>query len=87
MIRAACCSSAGDVDERGHWDAYQQAYSAAVGRCNTDAAPWFVIPSDRKWYRNWAVAALLLETFEALELDYPPADFDVEVERSRVRAS
>jgi len=53
----------GDVDERAYWDAYQQAYSDAIGRCNTDAAPWYVIPSDRKWYRNWAIAALLLETF------------------------
>ena len=77
----------GDVDERGYWAAYQQAYSAAVGRCNTDAAPWYVIPSDRKWYRNWAVAALLLEKFEELGLTYPPAEFDVELEKRRVRDS
>jgi PPK2 family polyphosphate:nucleotide phosphotransferase len=77
----------GDVDERGHWDDYQRAYSAAIGNCNTDAAPWYVIPSDRKWYRNWAVAALLLEKFEELDLSYPPAGFDVEVEKRRVRNS
>jgi PPK2 family polyphosphate:nucleotide phosphotransferase len=76
-----------DVDERGYWDAYQRAYSAAIGRCNTDAAPWYVIPSDCKWYRNWAVAALLLETLESLDLRYPDAGFDVEVERRRVRDS
>ncbi len=77
----------GDVDERGHWDAYQQAYSAAIGRCNTETAPWYVIPSDRKWYRNWAIAALLLEKLEGLDLSYPPAEFDVDEERRRVRAS
>lgn len=77
----------GDVDERGYWDAYQQAYSAAIGRCDTDAAPWYVIPSDRKWYRNWAVAALLLETLESLNLSYPDAAFDVAEEKRRVRDS
>jgi len=77
----------GDVDERKYWDAYQQAYSAAIAHCNTDAAPWYVIPSDDKWYRNWAVAALLLESLESLNLRYPDADFDVEEEKRRVRDS
>jgi PPK2 family polyphosphate:nucleotide phosphotransferase len=77
----------GDVDERAHWDDYQRAYSAAIGRCNTDVAPWYVVPSDRKWYRNWAIAALLVEKLEELELTYPSADFDVEVEKRRVRES
>jgi len=77
----------GDVDERGYWAAYQQAYSAAVGRCNTDAAPWYVIPSDRKWYRNWAVAQLLVEHLRALDLKWPVADFDVDHEKSRVAAT
>lgn len=77
----------GDVDERGYWDAYQQAYSAAISRCSTPDAPWFVIPSDRKWYRNWAVAALLTETLERIDPQYPPASFDVEVEKRRVANS
>ena len=66
---------------------YQRAYSAAIGRCNTDAASRYVIPSDRKWYRNWAIAALLLETLESLDLSYPDASFDPEVEKGRVRDS
>ena len=77
----------GDVDERAYWDAYQEAYSAALVNCGTDHAPWRVIPSDRKWYRNWAVAALLTETLERLDPAYPPADFDVEVEKVRVQHS
>src|SRR5205085_11935304 len=44
-----------DVDERGYWDAYQEAYQIALDRCSTEAAPWHVVPSDRKWYRNWAI--------------------------------
>ena len=77
----------GDVDERGYWDAYQQAYSDALTRCNTVSAPWSVIPSDRKWYRNWAVAALLTQALEAIDPAYPSPSFDVETERRRVRES
>ncbi|MFD6568600.1 PPK2 family polyphosphate kinase [Micromonospora profundi] len=74
-----------DVDARSQWDDYQAAYAAALSRCGTDAAPWFVVPADRKWYRDWAVAHLLRETFDTLDLGYPPADFDVAHERERLR--
>jgi PPK2 family polyphosphate:nucleotide phosphotransferase len=77
----------GDVDERAYWDFYQQAYSEVLNRCSTIPAPWHIIPSDRKWYRNWAVGALLLQTLETLDPAYPPADFDVETERRRVAES
>jgi PPK2 family polyphosphate:nucleotide phosphotransferase len=77
----------GDVDERALWDDYQQAYDLALERCTTDAAPWFVVPSGRKWYRDWAVATLLLEHLHALDLTWPDADFDVEAEKARVAAS
>ncbi|MEU2614429.1 PPK2 family polyphosphate kinase [Micromonospora sp. NPDC007271] len=74
-----------DLDTRARWDDYQAAYAEALRRCDTDGAPWFVVPADRKWYRDWAVAQLLRETFDALDLGYPPADFDVERERERLR--
>jgi PPK2 family polyphosphate:nucleotide phosphotransferase len=77
----------GDVDERALWDDYQEAYGLALERCSTDAAPWFVVPSGRKWYRDWAVATLLLEHLHALDLTWPEADFDVEAEKARVAAS
>jgi PPK2 family polyphosphate:nucleotide phosphotransferase len=73
-----------DVDERGHWDEYQAAYADALRRCDTVAAPWFVIPADRKWYRNWAVAAVLAEALERLDPQYPPAAFDVAEQRARL---
>jgi PPK2 family polyphosphate:nucleotide phosphotransferase len=77
----------GDVDERAKWPAYQEAYRAVLERCNTARAPWYVIPSDRKWYRNWAVAQLLAEHLRAFDLQWPVADFDVTAEKARVAAS
>jgi PPK2 family polyphosphate:nucleotide phosphotransferase len=75
-----------DLDVRAKWPDYQAAYADALGRCNTDAAPWFVIPAGRKWYRNWAVAALINEHLGALGLTWPQADFDVEAEKQRLAA-
>jgi len=77
----------GDVDNRALWDDYMAAYSALLTRCNPDHAPWYVIPSDKKWYRNWAVAELLRERLAELGLEWPEADFDVEVEKLRVEQS
>jgi PPK2 family polyphosphate:nucleotide phosphotransferase len=77
----------GDVDERAKWPAYIAAYQAVLERCNTERAPWYVIPADRKWYRNWAVAQLLTEHLRALDLQWPAADYDVEQEKARVAAS
>ena len=74
----------GDVDERMHWDDYQEAYQAALERCSTDAAPWFVVPADRKWYARLAVQQLLLETLRRLDPQWPAADFDVEAEKRRL---
>lgn len=76
-----------DVAARSKWPAYQEAYAAALERCNTEAAPWHVIPADRKWYRNWAVAELLRETLASMDLGWPAADYDVTAERERVAAS
>ncbi|MDQ1724674.1 MAG: hypothetical protein QOG52_1702 [Frankiaceae bacterium] len=76
-----------DIDERAFWDAYMEAYNVAIERCNSDAAPWFVIPADRKWYRNWAVTRLLIETLQTMAPQWPVADFDVAAERARLIAS
>lgn len=68
--------SAGDLDERKKWGDYQAAYEAAIERCSTAAAPWYVIPADRKWYRNWAISTIIRETLERLNPRAPEADFD-----------
>ncbi|HYJ71460.1 MAG TPA: polyphosphate kinase 2 family protein [Actinomycetota bacterium] len=75
-----------DVDERAFWGDYQEAYAAALERCNSDAAPWYRVPADRKWYRNWAVASLLVEQLEDMKLTWPKADFGVEEQRARLLA-
>ena len=78
---------AGDVDERAHWPAYQQAYGAVLGRCSTAAAPWYLVPADRKWYRDWALAHLLLETLAELDPQYPPRpDLDLPALRAALLA-
>ncbi len=77
----------GDLDVRGKWDAYMDAYSAALTHCNHDHAPWYVVPADKKWYRNWAVAELLREKLDGLGLEWPKAQFDVAAEKRRVAAS
>jgi PPK2 family polyphosphate:nucleotide phosphotransferase len=75
-----------DVDERAHWAAYREAYQTALERTNTEVAPWHVIPSDHKWYRNLAVGVLLHETLTHMNPRWPAADFDVEEQRQRLLA-
>jgi PPK2 family polyphosphate:nucleotide phosphotransferase len=74
----------GDIDERAHWPAYQEAYEVALERTNTDAAPWHVIPSDRKWFRNLAIGRLLLGALKGMDLQWPEADFDVKEQKRRL---
>ncbi|MEU0068200.1 PPK2 family polyphosphate kinase [Streptomyces sp. NPDC006332] len=78
--------SPSDVDDRALRPAFQEAYGIALERCSTSYAPWYVIPSDRKWYRNWAVGRLLLEHLRALDPQYPKADFDSAACRRRLLA-
>ncbi len=61
----------GDIDERKRWDDYQAAYEAALSKTSTDAAPWYIVPSDRKWYRNLVISQTLIDTLESLKMSYP----------------
>jgi PPK2 family polyphosphate:nucleotide phosphotransferase len=76
----------GDIDDAALWDDYLDAYEDALNRCNTNAAPWYVVPAGRKWHRNLAVTRLLIEQLEALKLGWPPGTFDVAEQRARVDA-
>lgn len=76
----------GDLSERERWDDYAAAYQDALARCDTEAAPWYVIPADRKWYRNWAIQQLLLETLRELDPQYPAReDLDVPALEKQLR--
>jgi len=66
----------GDLDDRKLWDDFQTAYEVMLHRCSTDWAPWHVIPADRKWARNAAVGAIVRETLEAMNPDYPKPEWD-----------
>ncbi|MFJ9812778.1 PPK2 family polyphosphate kinase [Streptomyces sp. NPDC101158] len=77
----------GDIEERALWPAYQDAYEVALERCATDRAPWYLVPADRKWYRNWAISTLLLEHLAELDPQYPKGDFDVAESRRRLLES
>ncbi|MFG2353423.1 PPK2 family polyphosphate kinase [Streptomyces sp. NPDC048521] len=74
----------GDIDERALWPAYQEAYELALEHCAAPHAPWYLVPADRKWYRNWAISRLLLEHLRALDPHYPRGDLDVAESRERL---
>jgi PPK2 family polyphosphate:nucleotide phosphotransferase len=68
----------GDLKERQLWSDYTIAYEEALSKTSTDYAPWHIIPADKKWYRNWVIASILVETLKGLKMDYPKPDYDVE---------
>ena len=70
--------SRADLEERAHWDAYQRAYEQAISATSTDDAPWFVVPADRKWYRNLVVSSILVDALEGLDMHYPPSEEGLE---------
>jgi PPK2 family polyphosphate:nucleotide phosphotransferase len=67
----------GDLVERKKWDEYQSAFDDAISACSTEWAPWYVVPSDRKWYRNWAVSSIVRGVLEGMDPRAPKANFDV----------
>ncbi len=66
-----------DLVERKSWDAYQEAFADAIGRCSTPYAPWLVVPADRKWLRNYLVAKTVADTLEAMDPRYPEGPKDL----------
>jgi PPK2 family polyphosphate:nucleotide phosphotransferase len=79
--------SRGDLDERAFWDDYMAAYQAAFDETNNEAAPWYVVPANKKWFARIAVQQLVLSALTDLQLEWPKADFDVDAERQLVERS
>nr|WP_274637226.1 PPK2 family polyphosphate kinase [Microbacterium bovistercoris] len=77
----------GDVDERMLWPAYMSAYQTVFDRTSTDAAPWYVVPANRKWYARLAVQGLMLDALADIDPHWPAATYDVAAERERLRAT
>ena len=67
----------GDLEERKRWDDYMRAYEAALSRCSTRHAPWFIIPANKKWFRNLAISQIIVEALEDLKMKFPPPMCDV----------
>jgi PPK2 family polyphosphate:nucleotide phosphotransferase len=74
----------GDLDERELWPRYQDAYREMVRRASPEGAPWYVVPADRKWYRNWAVGRILLETLIEMAPEYPRPALDIPALKARL---
>ncbi|MEO5679486.1 MAG: PPK2 family polyphosphate kinase [Acidimicrobiales bacterium] len=70
--------SAADQPERALWDGYQQAFADAIAATSTEIAPWYVVPGDHKWYRDWAVTSILHGTLTGIDPQYPPAPLGIE---------
>jgi PPK2 family polyphosphate:nucleotide phosphotransferase len=69
--------SLSDIEERKFWPDYQKAYEDVLSQCSTKNAPWYIVPADRKWYRNLVVAGIIVKTLRALKMEYPPATMDL----------
>lgn len=65
-----------DLTERQRWDDYMRAYGDALSKCSTAHAPWYVIPAEKRWYRNLLVSRILVQTLEGLNMQYPKPTFD-----------
>lgn len=79
--------SESDYKERALWDDYMAAYEDALEKCSTEHAPWFVIPSNHKWFRNLAVASIVADTLDELGMMYPPPSVDLERIRQEYHAA
>ena len=69
--------SEADFAERRYWDDYTAAYEDALSRCSTKRAPWYVIPANKKWFRNLAVSQIIVDRMKALKMEYPPPKVDL----------
>lgn len=70
--------SEADIKERPFWDDYRFAFDAAIAACSTDVAPWYIIPANKKWYRNWAVSEIIALTLEDMNLQYPRPKLNIQ---------
>jgi PPK2 family polyphosphate:nucleotide phosphotransferase len=60
-----------DLQERKRWDDYEEAYQDAIEKCSTEYAPWYIVPADHKWFRNWVISDTIVRTLEELDMSYP----------------
>ena len=66
-----------DLEMRGYWNQYQQAYEDAINNCSTSYAPWHIVPADHKWYRDYVIAQTLADAFKSLKMKWPKSKYDL----------
>ena len=76
----------GDLSSRDLWDQYMKAYEDVLEKTSTDWAPWYIVPSDRKWYRDLMISRILVEKLEGLKMDYPKALEDFEPYKKKLES-
>jgi len=79
--------SEADYTEREYWDDYLRAYEDVLARCNSDAAPWFVIPADHKWFRDLAISEIIVSTMESMKFQVPEPTIDIEEIRRKYHSA
>jgi PPK2 family polyphosphate:nucleotide phosphotransferase len=79
--------SLGDFEQRNRWQDYARAYEDAIMKCNSRAAPWYVVPADKKWFRNLAVSQILVDTLEALDMKFPKPTVDLKLAARQLHAA
>ena len=77
----------GDLKERTLWKDYMQAYEDVLNKTSTEYAPWYLIPADKKWYRDLVIASILVDKLKQLKIDYPRPEFDVAAMLKELEAS
>lgn len=68
----------GDLNERERWEEYMKAYEDMLNQTSTDWAPWYIIPANKKWYRNWLISKIVIKTLKDLDMRYPAAPENIE---------
>ena len=79
--------SESDYTEREYWDDYAQAYEEALARCNTEDAPWFVVPADHKWFRDLVISEIIVTTLESMDIQVPKPTVNIEDIRQKYHSA
>lgn len=66
----------GDLEDRARWDDFMAEYENIFEKTSTDEAPWYIVPADRKWYRNLVVSQIIIDALKSLDMSYPETDWD-----------
>lgn len=79
--------SSNDIDDRLRWFEYSQAFADVMDETDSNDTPWYVVPSDRKWYTRWAVTRIVIHHLLGMNLAWPAAGFDIEKERAKLESA